>query len=390
MSSYLITGGTVYDGINPPQRANVRIRDTAIAEIGPNLRRGDEQVFDAAGLLVTPGLIDLHTHVYGGTGLFSIDPEQAGLRTGVTTLIDTGSAGCLNYGTFARYIMPRAEEDIYAYLNISQWGVQGHPDYEPFLGDLHEIRQLHVPSAVACLKKYPERLLGMKVRLTAVLAEGKVENEYAGLRGAIAAATQTGTRVMVHHTASNIPLAEVLAALRPGDVYTHTYHGKSEGAFDPQTGEPRPGMREARARGIYFDVGHGVGSFVWRIAEPACQKHGFWPDTISTDIHQFNLHGPVWDMPTTMSKFLYLGWPLEEVIRASTSAAARAIGLENRFGRLTAGRDADVTLLRLEEGRFPLLDVEHQARIGRQRLVPVAVWKHGKHRPCVTAPIAEG
>ncbi len=386
-TNYLITGGTVHDGSNPPRRADVRIRDGSIAEIGPELRPAQEQVFDAAGLLVMPGLIDLHTHVYGGMGLFSVRPEEAGLRTGVTTLVDTGSAGALTYGTFRQYVMEQAEEDIYAYLNIAQHGVQGHPDFEPYLGDLHEIRHIHAGNAVACMKKYPDRIVGTKVRLTASLADGKIENEYAGLRGAVEAAAQTGLSCMVHHTASGIPIETVLETLRPGDVYTHTYNGKPNRGFAVEDGTPCKAMWAARERGIVFDVGHGVGSFAWRVAEPACQKHGFWPDTVSTDIHQFNLHGPVFDLPTTMSKFLYLGWPLPEVIRAATSAPAKALGLQDKLGRLAVGRSADVTVLKLEEGRFALEDVEHQFRAGRQRLLPVAVWKRGNFHRCEPATI---
>lgn len=389
-TGYLITGGMVHDGSGgPPVRADVRVTDGTVAEIGPGLRAAGERVIDAAGLIVCPGLIDLHTHVYGGFGVFSLHPHEAGLRTGVTTLIDTGSAGSLNYGTFRGYVMEKAEEDIYAFLNINQHGVQGHPQIEPFLGDLFEIRHLHVGSAVACIKKYPDRIVGMKVRLTATLAEGKIENEYAGLNGAVKAAAETGLRVMVHHTASGIPVDTMLATLRPGDIMTHCFHSRTNGAFDARTGAPLPAVRAARDRGILFDVGHGVGSFGWHIAEPACQQHGFWPDTISTDIHVFNLHGPVWDMPTTMSKFLYLGWSLPDVIRASTLAPAKAIGVDDRRGRLAVGRDADITLLRLEEGRFPLFDIHQAVRIGKQRLVPVAVWKRGAYHECQAAPVPE-
>ena len=133
---------------------------------------------------------------------------------------------------------------------------------------------------------------------------------------------------------------------------------------------------------MLFDVGHGVGAFVWRVAEPACQKFNFWPDTISTDLHQFNLRGPVVDLPTTMSKFLYLGMPLEEVIRATTSAPAAAMGLQDRLGTLRTGCQADVVLLKHERGVFPLMDAEKQIRISRERLVPISVCKRGQWTAC--------
>ena len=141
-------------------------------------------------------------------------------------------------------------------------------------------------------------------------------------------------------------------------------------------------MLEARERGVLFDVGHGVGAFVWRVAELACQKFSFWPDTISTDLHQFNLRGPVVDLPTTMSKFLYLGMPLEHVIRATTSAPAAAMRLEHQLGMLQLGRQADIVLLKRERGSFPLTDVENQIRIAPERLIPVSVCKRGQWTAC--------
>jgi dihydroorotase len=189
---------------------------------------------------------------------------------------------------------------------------------------------------------------------------------------------------MVHHIASKVPLGDVLGSLRPGDIYTHLYHPHPDHGFDDR-GAPLDVLRAARDRGILFDVGHGVGAFAWRVAEPACQRFGFWPDTISTDLHQFNLHGPVFDMPTTMSKFLHLGMGLERVIRASTSEPARAMGLADRLGRLAPGRQADLTLLRLEEGRFPLRDVEGQERVASRRLAAVAVCKRGRWSACAGA-----
>jgi dihydroorotase len=365
------------------------VRAGAITEIGPDLPSAGERVIDAAGLLVVPGLIDLHTHVYCGMGLFSVDPADAGLATGVTTLLDTGSAGALTYGTFRRYVMPQAAEDVFALLNISQHGVQGHPDVEPYLGDLHEVRHLHVGAAVACIEQYPDRILGTKARLTASLADGKVENELVALRGTVEVAARTGRWCMIHHVGSGVPLETVLTALRPGDVLTHIYHPKPDHGFGPD-GTPLPIMWQARERGLIFDVGHGVGSFAWAVAEPACRRHGFWPDTISTDIHRFNLHGPVYDLPTTMSKFLYLGMPLAKVIEAATSAPARALRLQDRFGSLAVGRDADITVLRLETGRFPLTDVRGEVRVAEQRLTAVGVFKRGAYQKCRPPVVPEG
>jgi dihydroorotase len=380
----LIRNGLFYDGLgNAPQSVDVRVRNGVISEIVAALKpTADETVIDASGLIVAPGLIDLHVHVFSGMGLYSVDPAEAGLRTGVTTMLDTGTAGSLSYRTFERFVMPQAAEEIFALLNISMIGcIQGHPDFPPYMGDLNDARHAHVPSAVACIKQHPDRLLGMKVRLTSGLANFEEKNEWAGFHGVFEAAELAGSPLMIHHIASKIPNTTVLDALRPGDIYTHLYHPRPDHAFD-ERGAPLEALLAARSRGVLFDVGHGVGAFAWRVAEPACREFGFWPDTISTDIHVFNLHGPVYDLPTTMSKFLHLGMPLEQVIRATTSAPARAMGLHDRLGAVRPGMQADLVLLQREPGRFPLTDVEQQTRIGTERLVAKSVCKRGQWHEC--------
>jgi dihydroorotase len=379
----LIRNGQVYDGTGAEaQRVDVRIANGVIQEIGPDLPSQGETIVDATGLLVCPGLIDLHVHVFSGIGLYSIDPVEAGLRTGVTSMLDTGTAGSLTYPNMARFILPAAEEDVFTLLNISMIGaIQGHPDFPPFMGDLNDGRHAHVPSAVECARKYPKNLVGMKVRLTSALANYNEKNELAGFDGVFEAADQLGSPLMIHHAASKIPTTTVLKALRKGDMYTHLYHPHPDHAF-ADDGMPIDELLEARARGVIFDVGHGVGAFVWRVAEPACEKFGFWPDTISTDLHHFNLRGPVIDLPTTMSKFLYLGMPVQDIVRASTMAPAIAMRVDDRLGSIHVGKQADITLMRLERGSFPLSDVEGVVRNSPQRLFAVSVCKRGSWSRC--------
>lgn len=392
-SGCLIRGGDMYDGatgVAARARTDVRVRDGKIAEIGPNLApAGGETVLDATGLLVTPGLVDLHAHVFSGVGRWSLDPAQAGLATGVTTLLDTGTAGALTYPAFARHVIARAPEDIFALLNISLIGcLQGYPDELPAsIGELADARLAHAGETVACIAANRDRIVGVKVRLTASLADGRPENERAGLRAAGEAADACGLPLMVHHANSGVPLPELLALLRPGDIYTHLYHPHADSGFDANSGAPTPEMRDARARGVIFDVGHGKGAFAWPVAERACQDHGFWPDTISTDLHQFNVRGPVYDLPTTMSKFLHLGMSLGAVIAAATSAPAAAMGRGDVFGRLLPGRPADITLLRIEPGAWPLEDVRGEMRIADARLVPVHVFKRGQCFSCRPAEL---
>ncbi len=373
----LIQHGTVIDGSGAPGKAaDVRIMDGRISAIDEHIpaQPGDETT-DATGLYVCPGLIDLHVHCFAGTGTFSLDPDRIGLCTGVTTMLDTGSAGSLNYPTFARFVMPAFEEDVYALLNIAQLGALGHPRIQPPVGELTEPRLINEDAAVACIEKYPDRIIGTKVRLTAALADGHAANEHLAFAGALNAAKRTGGLLMIHHVGSNIPTADALGALRSGDVYTHCYHGAGDGAFDPK---PCAAVRDARQRGVIIDVGHGMGAFVWRVAEPACQQHDFWPDVISTDLHTFNIAGPVFDMPTTLSKFLHMGMPLERVIEAATGTPARVMGLSDRLGRLAPGMQADVALLKLERGKFILTDAEGTTRTSDRKLSAVRTFKRGR------------
>ncbi len=382
-NGYLIKYGAVYDGLGtPPQNVDVRISGGLIREIGPNLVAAGEKVIEADGLIVAPGLIDLHTHVFSGIGLYSVDPVDAGLRTGVTSMLDTGTAGSLTYPNFDRFVISQAAEDIYALLNISMIGaIQGHPDFPPFMGDLNDGRHAHAKSAIECAQRFPERIVGMKVRLTSGLANFEEKNEWAGFHGLFEAADQTGLPCMIHHAASRIPNTTVLKTMRSGDTYTHLYHPHPDHVFD-ERGAPLEALLEARSRGVLFDVGHGVGAFAWRVAEPACREFGFWPDTISTDIHRFNLHGPVIDLPTTMSKFLYLGMPLEKIIQATTSVPAAAMRLQDRLGTLQTGRQADIVLLKRQQGEALLTDAEGQSRLAHERLVPISVWKRGERSAC--------
>jgi len=379
----IIRGGDVYDGSgDPPQHADIRIEGETITAIETGVDSSDAQVVDASGLIVCPGLIDLHVHVCDGVGIYSIPPAQAGIETGVTAMLDAGSAGCLTYEAFHRYVMPSFAEDVFALLNISQLGVQGNPMIEPFVGELTDVRHVHVASCVECGEQYRDRIVGTKARLSSNLAAENPENEWAALRGVVDAGHRLGVPCMIHHKGSNISVASALRYLRPGDMYTHVFHPDRGSGFTSDTGEPLPEMLEARERGILFDVGHGIGSFSWQVAERAYCDHGFWPDTISTDIHRLNVHGPVHDLPTTMSKFLLLGMPLTEVIHRSTLVPAKAMRIDEQFGLLRVGRQADIALLRLENGRFALRDVLGESRDAPQRLTAEKVVKRGTLYDC--------
>ena len=370
MLDAVIVGGTVVDpasGLH--ERADVAVSGGQIAAVGPALAQVGRSVVDAEGLLVVPGLVDLHVHVYPGVADLSVEADPTCLGRGVTTVVDAGSAGANTFPGFRRWVVDASRGRVLAYLNISATG-----QIDPFLGELHDLRFADPERAAAVALAHPDVVVGYKVRVSEMLAG---PNGLAGLDRALEAGRATNLPVMVHIGGTPFDIEEVLARLRPGDVVTHAYTGWRPGAIVTDAGRVVAAAREARERGVVFDVGYGAGSFTWATAEAALAD-GFRPDTISSDLHRFNVAGPVHDLATTLSKFLLLGLSLDDVIRMATAAPAAALDRTGELGALNVGREADVTLLRLEEGRFELTDTAGQVREARQRLVPVGALRAGR------------
>jgi dihydroorotase len=379
----LIAGGTVIDpasGLH--DRRDVLIANGRIADVGPGLAVSSsaDDTIDATDLLVVPGLVDLHVHVYWGVADLSVEADRTCLGRGVTTVVDAGSAGANTFPGFRRSVAEASTGRVLAYLNISATG-----QIDPVFGELHDLRFVDPERAAAVAVANSDLVVGFKVRVSEQLAG---PNGLIGLDRALEAGRATGLPVMVHIGGTAFPIEEALDRLRPDDVVTHAYTGWQPGGIVTDAGRVMPSAIAARARGVRFDVGHGAGSFTWPIAE-AAMADGFRPDTISSDLHRFNLAGPVHDLATTLSKFLLLGLSLDEVIAMATTAPATALGRGNRLGTLAVSAEADVTILRLEEGRFDLTDSAGATREARQRLVPVAVIRAGRQRPIlplVTVP----
>lgn len=381
----LLRDATLFDGKGLGSRClDILIEAGRIIEVGQALQPlGEVREISMRGVCVSPGWMDLHTHVFEDYGLFSLPPDQIGLQCGVVTLVDAGSAGALNYALFDRSVVRTAREDVLAYVNVASPGLlHGHAGVKGFFGD-HAHDGLYSPElAKALLDTYSSSIIGWKARLTAVLADRVDERERRALTALLRLRDTTGLPVMVHHIESSVSSEELLNRLQKGDVYTHLYHGRGSSLFNEGSGGPSDAAIQARARGVLFDVGHGSGAFSWECAEKACQQAGFWPDTISSDLHGYNLFYPVRDLATTMSKFLLMGMPLAEVIAAVTRRVAEAIGKQNRRGIVQPGEPADLTLFTLEDGEFELTDSRGEVRWGRQRIVPLAVFRRGELRPC--------
>jgi len=368
----LLRGGHVID----PKNGIDAVRDVAIAggkvaAVAPRIDPADAfKTIDVSGLYVTPGLVDIHVHVFAGTGEKgsyagdnSVYPDGFTLRAGVTTVADAGCAGWRNFEEFKTRIIDRSKTRVLAFLNIVGNGMRGGP-WEQDLTDMAA-----VPAGVMALK-YPGLIVGIK---TAHYAGP----EWAPVEHAVEAGTIASIPVMVDFGASKPerPLAELVTKkLRPGDIYTHMYSGL-RGEQDP-SGRVNPGLWEGRKRGVIFDVGHGGGSFAWRIAAPAV-KENFVPDSISTDLHIGSMNAGMKDMTNVMSKFLAMGQPLAEVVRWSTWNPAHEIKQEG-LGHLSLGAGADVAVLRLEKGRFGFVDSFGARLGGTERLVCELTLRDGK------------
>lgn len=376
MWDVLIAGGTLIDaaqGIH--DRRDVAFADGKVAAVGENLSRDQaKQTIDATGKLVSPGLVDAHVHVFPGVTHYGIDPDETCLKHGATTVVDAGSAGADTFDGFRRYVIETSATRILAHVNISSMGMISRE-----IGELDSIKWASVPKALATIEKHRDVVLGVKVRLT---REELVGYE-AGLKPlflAREAADAAGLPIMVHPQNSWAEsLDEVLAVMRAGDVMTHMYHGMPHGILD-ENGTIRPSVRAARDRGVIFDVGHGEGSFNWDVCERALTQE-FPPTTISSDLHAHNVHGPVFDLVTTVSKFLHLGLPLDDALAKVTAVPAKVIGMEGKVGTLATGAEGDAVVLHLQEGAFPLMDSRKITRMGALRLVPTAVIKAGKEYP---------
>lgn len=381
----LLRNATLHEGTGSPGRvADLLVVNGRLHPPDEAALSGPHRVLDLAGCHVSPGWVDLHTHVFEGHGLFSVPPEEVGLVTGVTTLVDAGSAGSLNFPAFlAQQAHRSGRERVVGYVNVSGGGLlHGHAGERGFIGDhLHPALHAGEP-ALALHARHGDAFVGWKARLTAALAHHEAAPERSAWETLLKLRARTGLPVMVHHIASSLCAEEVLGALQEGDVYTHCYHGLGNSPFADATGLPTDAARAARERGVLFDVGHGVGAFRWSCAEAACREGGFWPDTLSTDVHTYNLFSPVRHLAGVMTRFLHLGAPLERVVAAVTGGVTPALRRVGIAPSLKPGRRAELTIFQLEEGRFPLTDCAGEVRAASRRIVPLAVLLGDRLTPC--------
>jgi dihydroorotase len=358
----LIWGGHVIDpGSRLSQKMDVAVAGQRIARVAPEIDpRQARTVVDAAGLYVTPGLIDIHVHAYHTRepeGL-SIVADHHSFRSGVTTLVDTGTAGAKHFLHFKRTVIDQSKTRIFAFVNIVKSGMLG--DFE------QDENEMDPELAASIVLAYPETCVGIKTaHYWTYQPWDAAHSPWGAVDPALAASAICKKPLMVDFwPRPERPYPELLRKMQPGDIHTHAFAQQFPILDD--AGKPNQFLFEARDRGIIFDLGHGAGSFWFRQAIPAMQN-GFSPDSISTDLHIGNVNGPVVDMLTTMSKLLNIGMPLDELIFRSTITPAREIG-HPELGTLGEGSEADIALLKLETGQFNFTDCGQARYTGSRRL----------------------
>jgi dihydroorotase len=375
----LLRGGRVID---PSQKldavADVAFSQGKVARIGPGLKAdANTDVRDASGAFVTPGLIDLHTHVYWGGTSLGVDAEDFCRRSGVTTAVDAGSAGPGNFAGFRKHVIERSAVRILTYLHVSFAGIYA---FSPrvMVGESEDMRLMAPIDAAEVASANRDIIVGIKVRVGA-RASGR--SGTAPLDIALQVAEEVGVPLMAHIDHPPPSYEEVIARLRPGDILTHAFRPFPNSPATAQ-GTVKLAVTEARRRGVLFDIGHGKASFAFKTAR-AMLANGFLPDTISSDVHALCINGPAFDQVTTMSKLLCLGMPLSDVIAASTVNAAFALK-RPELGSLRPGSAGDATILSVKDGRFDYVDVVDEHLIGDRRIVSEGVviagrWWHAKH-----------
>src|SRR5438552_2203712 len=369
LANFLLKGGRLLDPASGRDGLfDVRVHDGIVAEIGADLSPDEATVIDVKDLLVTPGLIDVHLHLMKGLGAFGVDPDIFGVGSGVTTVVDAGSAGHTLLKVFRNYVTNNAKTRVLNYINLSTLGGVTGPGYR-ILADPRLIDEAKIEQMVEANR---DIIVGIKIMATggALGSQGLKPLERARKLG-----DSLKLPLLVHigeswtKDTAPVHVGDVLKYLRPGDIVTHMFTAHPGGLVD-SNGKLWPQVRDAKESGVLMDVGHGLHNLNFDVARRVLDQ-GLQPDGVSTDGHRGNRAGPVYDLPTTMAKLMALGFSLEQVVEMATVNAAKLLGRTNELGAIRVGHPAEISVLRLDEREWKAIDSQKGIMQARQALIPV-------------------
>jgi dihydroorotase len=366
----LIKGGTVVDpSQNLHALLDVAVKDGKIQLVAPDIPAdGSRNVISAKGRIVTPGLIDVHVHVFEGVGPTGVNADQYCLGRGVTTAVDAGSAGYFAIAGFRQYVIRPSATRVFAMIDIGARGT-----LMGLVGNYSNLDWVNPQLTARAAEANKPDVVAIKCRLSREITGA---NDLEVLKRALEAAELAHLPLMVHVGDSYSPLPEILRELRKGDILTHCYTGRPHGPLDANA-KIIPEMLECRERGVLFDVGDGGPHLSLDVAEK-CLQQNFLPDTIGTDLGGLSINGPVYDLVTELSKFLTIGMTLDQVIERVTLRPARMFNFGVELGTLRPGSTADISILEVREGTFVFGDSTGKKRTGKQKLQSVAAIRAGK------------
>lgn len=368
----LLKNGRVIDPSNKVNAPlDVAITDGKISRVQANIPASNaKKIIDVSGMLICPGLIDIHTHVFVGSkpdtfadGILSLSPDDFSFKSGVTTVVDAGTSGWKNFPLFKDQVIDRSKTRILAFLNIAGTGMSGKLSQE-------NVKDMDPAEASAVIQKYRDIIVGVKI--------GHYEgSQWTPFENALAAARQANVPLFVECHLPQYSLEDQLNRMRPGDIITHSFEKVSErmSVIDDQ-GNVRPFVKQAKAQGILFDLGHGGAGFWFSEAIPAL-KQGLAPDSFGTDLHRFSMNAGMKDMLNVMSKYLSMGMKMEDVIAKATWSPAKSIKRSD-LGQLNEGAVADVAVLSLRNGDFGFVDAGGEKIEGKQKFEAELTIREGK------------
>jgi dihydroorotase len=369
LTNYLLKGGRLIDPAGDTDgQLDIRVRDGCIDSIGANLDANGASVINVKDCVITPGLIDVHLHLMKGLGAFGVDPDIFGVGSGVTTVVDAGSAGHTLLNVFRDYVTNNAKTRVLNYINLSTLGGVSGPGYS-ILADPRLIDEAKIEQAVEANR---DIIVGIKIMATggALGAQGLKPLERARKLG-----DELKIPLLVHigeswtKDTAPVHVGDVLKYLRAGDIVTHMFTVHPGGLLD-SNGKLWPQVRDAKESGVLMDVGHGLHNLNFDVARKVLDQ-GLHPDGVSTDGHRGNRAGPVYDLPTTMAKLMALGFTLNQVVEMATANAARLLGRSNELGTLRVGDRAEISVLKIEDREWKAVDSQKGTIPAHQTITPV-------------------